>query len=97
MKVGKPPSLTDLRGSGWLEQMPDAVIAVSRDQTGDNPDRSEWYVLKNRWERRTGFMEFIDYTEWIQGACFHSTLNGNPLIRRMHSDASKRPEMVPQL
>lgn len=45
---GRQVSLTDLRGSGSLEQVSDAVIALERDQQGDEPDTSAIRVLKNR-------------------------------------------------
>lgn len=45
---GRQVSLTDLRGSGSLEQVSDAVIALERDQQGDDPDVSNIRVLKNR-------------------------------------------------
>ena len=45
---GREPSLTDLRGSGALEQLSDVVIALERDQQGDNPNRAKARVLKNR-------------------------------------------------
>lgn len=45
---GRQVSLTDLRGSGSLEQISDAVIALERDQQGENPDVSQIRVLKNR-------------------------------------------------
>lgn len=51
---GRPVSLTDLRGSGSLEQVSDAVIALERDQQGDNPNQSFIRVLKNRPTGLTG-------------------------------------------
>lgn len=45
---GRPVSLTDLRGSGSLEQLSDIVVALERDQQGDEPNRSRLRVLKNR-------------------------------------------------
>lgn len=45
---GRQVSLTDLRGSGSLEQVSDVVIALERDQQGNLPDVSRIRVLKNR-------------------------------------------------
>lgn len=45
---GRQVSLTDLRGSGSLEQVSDAVISLERDQQGDAPDKAFIRVLKNR-------------------------------------------------
>ena len=49
---GRAVSLTDLRGSGSLEQLSDIVVALERDQQGDNPNKARVRVLKNR---PTGF------------------------------------------
>lgn len=45
---GRAVSLTDLRGSGSLEQLSDIVVALERDQQGDSPNRAFIRVLKNR-------------------------------------------------
>lgn len=45
---GRQVSLTDLRGSGSLEQIADAVIALERDQQGEDPNTAYIRVLKNR-------------------------------------------------
>lgn len=45
---GRQVSLTDLRGSGSLEQLSDVVIALERDQQGDYPNFAHIRVLKNR-------------------------------------------------
>ena len=45
---GREPSLTDLRGSGSLEQLSDVVIALERNQQGDNSNLSGIRILKNR-------------------------------------------------
>lgn len=45
---GRQVSLTDLRGSGSLEQLSDVVIALERDQQGDSPNLSHIRILKNR-------------------------------------------------
>ena len=45
-----PPSLTNLRGSGQLEQDGDQVWALDRDTTLSTLEEQEatWYVLKNK-------------------------------------------------
>lgn len=45
---GREINLTDLRGSGSLEQLSDIVIALERNQQGDTPNVSRIRVLKNR-------------------------------------------------
>lgn len=45
---GREPSLTDLRGSGSLEQLSDVVISLERNQQGSSPDLSRFRILKNR-------------------------------------------------
>lgn len=41
-------TLQDMRGSASLEQLSDNIIAVERDQQGDDPNQSQIRVLKNR-------------------------------------------------
>lgn len=41
-------TLSQLRGSGGLKQLSDNVIALERNQQGDNPDECEVRLLKNR-------------------------------------------------
>jgi twinkle protein len=55
-ETGKRPSLSDLRGSGGLEQLSDTVIVASRDMTADPPvcDQVSYFVVKNRWVSRLG-------------------------------------------
>lgn len=45
---GGQVSLDDLRGSGTLKQIPDTILALERDQQGENPDEAYIRVLKNR-------------------------------------------------
>ncbi len=45
---GRSVSLTDLRGSGSLEQLSDVVVSLERNQQGDEPDVALIRVLKNR-------------------------------------------------
>lgn len=58
---GREPSLTDLRGSGSLEQLSDVVISLERDQQGDDPDTSRFRVLKNRPVGLTGQAGLVKY------------------------------------
>lgn len=58
---GRQVSLTDLRGSGALEQLSDAVISLERNQQGDDPDRALLRVLKNRPTGECGEAGFVRY------------------------------------
>lgn len=58
---GRRVSLTDLRGSGGLEQISDVVISLERDQQGDNADVSIIRVLKNRDIGDTGIADTVKY------------------------------------
>jgi twinkle protein len=58
---GRKVSLTDLRGSGSLEQLSDIVIAFERDQQGDNPNLLHTRVLKNRPVGFTGEADALIY------------------------------------
>lgn len=58
---GRPVTLTDLRGSGSLEQISDAVIALERDQQGDDPNLTIIRVLKNRPIGDCGQAGFVRY------------------------------------
>ena len=58
---GREPSLTDLRGSGSLEQLSDVVAALSRDQQGDNPNQASIIILKNRPAGVTGKAGNVEY------------------------------------
>lgn len=46
--------LAQLRGSHALAQTADAVVAIERNQQGEDPDRMIVRVLKNRWSGQTG-------------------------------------------
>ena len=59
---GKQVSLTDLRGSGSLEQLSDVVLAVERDQQGDDPNKLQIRVLKNRPVGTTGKADVLSYS-----------------------------------
>lgn len=41
-------TLSHLRGSGSLKQIPDAIVAIERDQQGEDSNDSQTRVLKNR-------------------------------------------------
>lgn len=58
---GRPVSLTDLRGSGSLEQVSDVVVSLERDQQGDEPDEATIRVLKNRPLGITGLAGTVKY------------------------------------
>lgn len=60
--AGKKPSLTDLRGSGGLEQLSDTVIALSRNQNDeDTGNTAQLTVLKNRHTGITGDADQLQY------------------------------------
>lgn len=54
-------SLSDLRGSGSLEQLSDNVFALERDQQGDNPTQMQVRVLKCRELGETGPADMLNY------------------------------------
>ena len=58
---GRQVSLRGLRGSAALEQLSDGVIALERDQQGDNPNESYIRVLKNRPIGVTGMGDTLVY------------------------------------
>ena len=58
---GRQVSLTDLRGSGSLEQVSDAVIALERDQQGEEADIAYIRVLKNRMIGDCGLAGAVKY------------------------------------
>lgn len=51
---GGRPKLSELRGSKAISQLSDSVLAIVRDQMGDNKHISEVWVLKNRFTGVTG-------------------------------------------
>lgn len=72
---GRPVSITDLRGSGALRQLSDTIIALERNQQGDDPNLVRVRVLKCRFTGETGvacFLKFNRETGWLeyQGDCF---------------------------
>ena len=60
---GRKVSLTDLRGSGALEQLSDVVIALERDQQGENPNVSQLRILKDRDLGDTGPADKLIYNQ----------------------------------
>ena len=58
---GRAVTLTDLRGSGALEQLSDVVVALERDQQGEDPDTALVRVLKNRPLGLTGPAGLVRY------------------------------------
>ena len=54
-------TLDDLRGSGTLKQIPDNIIAIERNQQGDNPDNADIRVLKNREFGDLGVADHLGY------------------------------------
>lgn len=56
-------SLDDLRGSGTLKQIPDTIIAIERDQQGENPNEANLRVLKNREWGDLGVADTIIYNK----------------------------------
>jgi twinkle protein len=58
---GRKVSLSDLRGSGSLEQLSDGVIALERDQQGEQKNISQVRVLKNRPIGTTGKADVLHY------------------------------------
>lgn len=59
---GRAVSLTDLRGSGGLEQMSDCVIALERDQQGKFENISRIRLLKNRKTGKNGVCDCLKYS-----------------------------------
>lgn len=61
---GAQVSLTDLRGSGALEQLSDAVFALERDQQSEeNGDNSKLRILKNREVGAVGQADSLVYSK----------------------------------
>lgn len=58
---GGQVSLSHLRGSHSLAQIPDIIIAGERDQQGDDPNLVKLRILKNRPAARTGLADELRY------------------------------------
>lgn len=66
---GRPVSITDLRGSGALRQLSDTIIALERNQQGDNPNVVQLRLLKCRFTGDTGLAGYLEYnktTGWLE-------------------------------
>lgn len=60
---GRPVSITDLRGSGGLRQLSDTIIALERNQQGENPEEVQLRVLKCRFTGDTGLAGMARYNK----------------------------------
>lgn len=58
---GRVVKVTDLRGSGGLRQLSDTIIALERNQQGDDPNKVLIRVLKCRFTGDTGFAGYMNY------------------------------------
>lgn len=58
---GRPVTATDLRGSGGLRQLSDTIIAVERNQQGENPNLIRFRLLKCRFTGETGIAGYMEY------------------------------------
>jgi twinkle protein len=56
-------SLSDLRGSGSLEQLSDNVIALERNQQSNASNRIQLRVLKCRETGASGEMDVLNYNK----------------------------------
>lgn len=66
---GRPVTSADLRGSGALRQLSDTIIALERNQQGDNPNIVKIRLLKCRFTGETGLaglMEYDKHTGWLK-------------------------------
>lgn len=60
---GRPVSISDLRGSGALRQLSDTIIALERDQQGENPNWVNIRILKCRFTGDTGLAGSMKYNK----------------------------------
>lgn len=78
---GRPVSITDLRGSGALRQLSDTIIALERNQQGDNPNLVNIRLLKCRFTGETGMsgsMEYNKLTGWLEPS--DGEVNNDPTV-----------------
>ena len=54
-------TLSHLRGSGSLKQIPDTILAIERDQQGEDSDNSQLRLLKNREFGTVGPADILTY------------------------------------
>lgn len=79
---GRPVSITDLRGSGALRQLSDTIIALERNQQGDNPNHVNIRLLKCRFTGETGMsgsMAYNKQTGWLEPVD-GSEVNNDPTV-----------------
>ena len=100
---GRPVSLTDLRGSGSLEQVSDVVVSLERDQQGDEPDEATIRVLKNRplgitglagtvrYDRETGRLLPCDAGDGTGGATYGFQKEETPTASPQSSQSPQSP------
>jgi len=60
---GRAVSISDLRGSGALRQLSDTIIALERDQQGNNPNLVTIRILKCRFTGDTGIAGQMAYNK----------------------------------
>lgn len=60
---GRQVSQSDLRGSGSLEQVSDIIVALERDQQGEDSNKSQIRVLKNRVTGSCGTAGYVEYNQ----------------------------------
>lgn len=58
---GLEVELNALRGSGTLSHIPDFVVALERDQQGEEPNKGRIRILKNRHVGITGLMDTVQF------------------------------------
>jgi len=58
---GRRVAITDLRGSGGLEQMSDVIISVEGNQYGNNPNERQIRIIKNRPIGKLGLADTLFY------------------------------------
>ena len=84
---GRQVALTDLRGSGSLEQLSDTVIAMERDQTDeDERNIATLRVLKNRTVGLVGQCDQLIYDDATGRLKALSPFEGGPIVDRGKED-----------
>ena len=88
---GRPVSISDLRGSGALRQLSDTIIALERNQQGDEPNLVSIRILKCRFTGDTGLAGKMRYNkatgllEEVKGS-FHTVPQGSDTMEPMDED-----------
>lgn len=65
---GRQVSISDLRGSSTLRQIPDTIISLERNQQGDAVNKIQVRLLKCRFTGKSGVVGFMTYnpvTGWL--------------------------------